>query len=190
MHRIIKIFYNPKRVFKDLDNFYEEDLDTNSNLIASIFGLVAGIYSWFANPVKICETMNVYSILACVIMVMSSAGICILLYNYIFTYLLYWLGRLLGSKGVVADTRTAIAYSLIPVIINICVLFFQQIVFDSFQFWFFNVLSLFIWTWAMVIMTIGLKILNKYGIFKAIINVLPMPVFGILLVLIKYFYKN
>ncbi|MBI9065030.1 MAG: YIP1 family protein [Marinilabiliaceae bacterium] len=192
MNIILKILHKPTLVFKQLDDFYEEDLDTNSNLIALIVGCLVGLHSCYAEFDNLKELASGFGlILVCILSVLLSAGVIVLIYNYILTYIFYLIGKALGSKGVVADTRTAIVYSLIPMTLSLVFLFIQGSLPESLTaskaiFWLTNGISLVIWLWSMTILVIGLKILNKYGVIKAIINILPLPIIGLIIILIRY----
>lgn len=195
MIRFIEILYKPLSVFKKFDNVYEEDLDSDSNLIASIFGSFVGLNTFiieFNNLNRIASGWGL--VVICVFCILLSAGIFVLVYNYVFTYILYWVGKLLGSHGGVADTRTSIVYSTVPImlslILDLIVKLIPEIQLDfKPQFWLLWSISLIAWIWTMIILVSGLKTFNKYGVFKAIINVLPLPAIGLLLFQIKQFVK-
>jgi hypothetical protein len=192
MNNIWEILYQPLTVFKRLDELYEEDLDVNSNFIVIIFGAIIGLYSCLMEYGAI-QSMatGVWFIVFIFFMTLISSGICLLLYNYVFTYLLYWFGKLLGSKGFVADTRTSIVYSIIPGLINLLLIGILTFVFDSIQLnpelqlWLLRIMSFIFWLWGMTILVKGFMILNKYGMVKAILNLLPIVAVGLLYLLMK-----
>ncbi|WP_289055950.1 YIP1 family protein [Carboxylicivirga marina] len=192
MNKVIQILYKPNYVFRQLDELYEEDLDTNSNLIASILGCLVGLYS----VVYELENLNKiisgwWLVIACLIAILASSGFCVLIYNYILTYVLYWFGKLLGSRGVISDTRTAIVYSIIPItfplILSLILKLIPETLLNSLsQYWILTISSNLIWIWTMIILAIGFKNLNKYGMFKAIINVLPIIAIGLIISAIRF----
>lgn len=195
MNKIIKILYKPVSVFNEFDNLYEEDLDTKSNLIASIYGFFVGLNIFileFDNLSKIASGWGF--VIICIFCILLSLGIFVLVYNYFFTYILYWVGRVLGSQGGVADTRIAIVYSALPIMLSIILDLIIKFIPETLigfkpQYLILWSMSLLMWIWTMIILVSGLKTFNKYGVFKAIINVLPLPAIGLLLFQIKQFVK-
>ncbi|TLX70672.1 hypothetical protein E9993_21950 [Labilibacter sediminis] len=193
MNKIFEVLYRPVQLFNYLDNLYEEELDINSNLIASIFGCLVGLNSFIMELDSFNKIVGSWGLviigIACVLV---SAGLFILIYNYFFTYILYWIGKLLGSKGIVADTRTAIVYSILPIVLSLLLILLVRLIPETIidfktQYWFVWGVSILVWIWTMIILVIGLKIFNKYGVLKAIINILPL--IGLLLMQIKHFIK-
>ncbi len=193
MNKVIQILYKPTHVFRQLDEMFEEDLDTDSNLIASIFGCLVGLYSVVYEFENLNELFSGWwLIVVCLIGILVSSGLCVLMYNYILTYILYGFGKLLGSKGVLSDTRVAIVYAIVPITFAVFISLILKLIPETFldirsQYWILIITSNLIWIWTMTILAIGFKNLNKYGMFKAIINVLPLPVIGLILTLLKYF---
>ncbi|WP_233145524.1 YIP1 family protein, partial [Labilibacter marinus] len=192
MRNILRILYNPTQVFTHLDNLYEENLNTNSNLIASVFGGLVGVYSIIAEFENIQEIVRGWPlVIASIAGILISSVLCVLFYNYVLTYILYFVGKLMGSKGLVADTRTAIVYSIIPIsfimILAVVLILIPDTLIDIIaQYWILRISTHLIWAWTMVILIIGLRILNKYGTLKAVVNILPIPLIGLIIFLIKY----
>jgi len=171
---------------------YEEDLDTNSHLIASVFGCLVGLYSVVYEFENLNEILSGWLlIVVCLIGILVSSGLCVLMYNYILTYILYGFGKLLGSKGVLSDTRTAIVYAIIPITFAVFISLILKLIPERFldiksQYWILRITSNLIWIWTMTILAIGFNNLNKYGMFKAVINVLPIPAIGLIILAIRY----
>ncbi len=160
---------------------------------ALLIGALAGLYSCFIEYGHLKEIASgVWVIVLCLFIILISSGIVMLMYNYIFTYILYWFGKLLGSNGVVADTRTVITYSLTPGIINLFILWTisyisKQTGLDTeLQLWTQRIISIVFFTWTMTIIVIGFKTLNKYGIVKAILNLFPLIAIGLFYLWIKH----
>ncbi len=193
MNKVLEVLFNPTQVFRQLDNYSEEDLDTNCNLIASIFGCFVGIYSCYAEFDNLKTLGSGFGLaMICILSILLSAGVIVLIYNYILTYVFYLLGKALGSKGELADTRTAIVYSLIPMTLSLTIFFIQSLLLDSLTsstcvFLLVKGISLAIGLWSMTILIMGLNILNKYGLIKAIINIIPLSIIGLIIILIRYF---
>ncbi len=192
MKNIFEILYRPTSVFERLDKLYEEDLDGNSNLIGVIFGAILGLHSCFIEYGVLKEiATGGWLILIFFLLTLISSVFFVLIYNYVFTYIMYWFGKLLGSKGFVADTRTSIIYSLVPGLISIFVLWTMKYVFNSvklnleIQLWTLRIISFVFWFWGMIILVKGLMTMNKYGVKNAILNLLPFVAFGLMYILIK-----
>ena len=191
MNRFFKILYKPTSVFEQLNNFYEDDLNTDSSLIISASGLLLGIYSCYIDFDSFKEiSSGIGLVLICILAVIAFNGIFLLFYNYILTYILYWIGKLLNSRGLVAEIRAAIAYSILPGIVGLGLMLIQglnaELLFDAnMQLIIVRTLSVVTIFWSMVILVIGLKIFNKYGFIKAVINVLVLPL-SVLIVYIFY----
>lgn len=192
MNKVIQILYKPSHVFRQLDEMFEEDLDTDSNLIASVFGCLVGLYSVVYEFENLKEILSGWwLIIASLIGILVSSGLVVLMYNYILTYILYGFGKLLGSKGVLSDTRIAIVYSIIPITFPVLMSLFMKLIPETFldiksQYWILRIASNLIWIWTMTILAIGFKNLNKYGMFNAVINVMPIPVIGLIILAIRY----
>ena len=192
MIKVIQILYKPTHVFRQLDEMFEEDLDTNSHLIASVFGCLVGLYSVVFEFENLNEILSGWLlIVVCLIGILVSSGLCVLMYNYILTYILYGFGKILGSKGVLSDTRTAIVYAIIPITFAVLIALILKLIPETSldiksQYWILRITSNLIWIWTMTILAIGFKNLNKYGMFKAVINVLPLPVIGLIILAIRY----
>ncbi len=193
MYNTLRVLYNPKQVFVILDNFYEEDLNTTSHLIAAVFGCLVGTYSIYAEFENLQEIVNGWLlVIICGLGIIISSAFCLFIYNYLITYLLYWIGKLLGSNGLIADTRTAVVHSIIPLVLIFILAFVLKQIPESLidtktQYWVLRISIQLIWIWTMVILVVGLNKLNKYGIVKALINVLPLPFVGLIILLLRYF---
>jgi len=158
-----------------------------------IFGAILAFYSCFMEYELLKEiATGFWFVLLCLFLIFLSTGISIIIYNYIFTYILYWFGKMIGSKGQVADTRTSIVYSLAPAVLSFFLLLIVKYISEPYlapviQFWTLRIISLIFWIWTMTILVIGFKTLNKYGIGKAILNLLPLFILGLSYLLMKYF---
>ncbi len=181
MNRVFKILYKPASVFEQLNDFYEDDLNTDSNIITSVLGFLLGIYSCYIDFESFKEiSSGIGIVLIFILAVIAFNGIFLLFYNYILTYILYWVGKLLNGRGLVAEIRAAIAYSILPGIFGLVLMLIQglnsELLFDAnTQLIIIRILSVVTIFWSMIILVIGLKIFNKYGFIKAVINVLVLP---------------
>jgi len=181
MNRVFKIFYKPASVFEQLNDFYEDDLNTDSNIITSVLGFLLGIYSCYIDFESFKEiSSGIGIVLIFILAVIAFNGIFLLFYNYILTYILYWIGKLLNGRGLVAEIRAAIAYSILPGIFGLVLMLIQglnsEFLFDAnTQLIIVRILSVVTIFWSMIILVVGLKIFNKYGFIKAVINVLVLP---------------
>jgi len=192
MNTLVNILLRPTETFEYLDDLYEEDLNINSTLITSAYGFLVGISVCLLEYSHLKEMASGLGlVIICAIGGVATFAISVLIYNYLLTSILYGFGRLLGGKGIVADTRTAIVYSLIPTAINLISLLIPKLVsvtfLDSyFYYWVMRILFFIFWVWSMTILVKGLKTFNKYGTVRAIINILPLVLIGISLSLIEY----
>ena len=181
MNRVFKILYKPASVFEQLNDFYEDDLNADSNIITSVLGFLLGIYSCYIDFESFKEiSSGIGIVLICILAVIAFNGIFLLFYNYILTYILYWIGKLLNSRGLVAEIRAAIAYSILPGIFGLVLMLIQglnsEFLFDAnTQLIIVRILSVVTIFWSMIILVVGLKIFNKYGFIKAVVNVLVLP---------------
>ncbi len=191
MNRVFKILYKPASVFEQLNDFYEDDLNTDSNIITSVLGFLLGIYSCYIDFESFKEiSSGIGIVLICILAVIAFNGIFLLFYNYILTYILYWIGKLLNGRGLVAEIRAAIAYSILPGIFGLVLMLIQglnsELLFDANkQLIIVRILSVVTIFWSMIILVVGLKIFNKYGFIKAVVNVLVLPL-SALIVYILY----
>ena len=181
MNRVFKILYKPASVFEQLNDFYEDDLNTDSNIITSVLGFLLGIYSCYIDFESFKEiSSGIGIVLIFILAVIAFNGIFLLFYNYILTYILYWIGKLLNGRGLVAEIRAAIAYSILPGIFGLVLMLIQglnsELLFDANkQLIIVRILSVVTIFWSMIILVVGLKIFNKYGFIKAVVNVLVLP---------------
>jgi hypothetical protein len=185
MVAILKILFKTKDTYDYLDNQYEDELDTNCNLIFGIFGAISGFESFYRDLNHIKDfTGNGGLITLCILSAALGAGFGLLIGRYLLTYTLYGLGRLIKGIGEVIDIRVVSAYSMIPTILKLPIVLylglsgkFNNVV--GLEYWVINGFYFLIWIWTLKIMTQGLMRFHKFGIGKALITISPLLIIGL-----------
>lgn len=184
MVAILKILFSTKDTFDYLDDQYEDELDTNCNLIFMILGTISGFESFYRDLDHIKDfTGNGGVIILWVLSAALGAGIGLLVGRYLLTYTLYGLGKLVKGIGEIVDIRVVAAYSMIPAIFKLPVVIYLGLS-DKFhgivgiEYWVINTFYFLIWIWTLKIMIQGIMRYNRFGIGKALITISPFLILG------------
>ena len=194
MIAVLRILYNAKVTYEYLDNKYEDELNSNCNIIFLIVGALAGLAVPELRPGETPEMFGEKGIiLYTIISIAFSAIISLLLGRYLTTYVLYGLSKLLSGKGEVIDMRVVAAYSLIPRLLQIPLILYlgfseTTIETSSLFYWIVSGFYIFTWIWMLKIMVQGLIYFNKYQTWKAVIAILPTLMIGLITNYYNYFY--
>lgn len=184
MIAILKVLYKTKDTFNYLDNLYEDELDTNCNLIFMILGAISGFVSFYPDLDHIMDFAgNPGIVILWILSVAFGAGLGLLTGRYLLTYTLYGIGKILKGSGEVIDIRVVSAYSMIPSILKLPVILYFGLS-DKFirivglDYWVINGFYFFIWIWILKIMIQGLMRFHKFGFGKALITISPILILG------------
>ncbi len=190
----LKILFNTKATYEYLDNKYEDNLNSNCNLIFLIVGGLSGLAAPELRPGETPEMFGERGlILFTIISIAFGAILGLLLGRYLITYVLYGIGKLLKGKGVVIDFRVVVAYSMIPRLLQIPLIIYLGIsdnFIESNSTIYWSIASFYIltWIWMLKIMIQGLLYFNRYQIWKSIVNVSPTLIIG--LITYYFYYLN
>lgn len=190
MNQLVLILHKPGLVFNQLKDDKRSVLNHKSSLIATFIGLMLGVYRIVADYDFVMEqSVWIMKIVYVVAGILIAAGLWVLYYEFIVAYILFGFGKLLGNKKGIAETRAAVNFALIPVvfvaIIGIGIELIPESLLDTANgHMFFKTTTSLIGVWALFIRVIGFKILNEYGIVKAIINALPITLTLLLIAII------
>ncbi len=187
----IKILYRTRKTFDYLDDQYEDDLETNCTFIFGLLGAISGLNSFFKEKAQLLEHMDSrFMILFLIIAIAFGAVFGVLIGRYVTTYVLYGMSKLLKSLPAVIDIRVVAAYSIMPTILYLpAILFFGIQGWDMIPteyYWVFDVVSILIWIWVLKIMTQGIMKFSKLDLFKALINISPIILIGIVRIIVKF----
>ena len=181
---IFKILYKTKDTFDYLDNKYEDELETNCNLIFIILGAISGFESFYLDLDYIKNfTGNGEIIILWILSTALGAGFGVLIGRYLLTYTLYGIGRLIKGIGEVVDIRAVVAYSMIPLVFKLPAILYLGLS-DKFNgivgidYWVINVFYFLIWIWTLKIMIQGVMRFHKFGFGKTLITISPLLIIG------------
>jgi hypothetical protein len=187
----INILFQTRKTYDYLDEQYEDDLESNCTLIFGLLGAISGLNSFFKEKAQLLEHMDSrFMILFLIIAIAFGAVFGVLIGRYVTTYVLYGMGKLLKSSLAVIDIRVVAAYSIMPTILYLpAILFFGIKGWDMIPtgyYWIFDLISVLIWIWVLKIMTQGIMKFSKVGLIKALINISPIILIGIVRIIVKF----
>jgi len=180
MISVLKVLYKTNDAFDDLDKRYEDELDRNSFFIFVIFGAISGVVSFFRDMDFFKElTGNGGLVLLWIVSGILGAGLFILIGRYLFTYVIYGIGRILKGPGKVIDIRTVVAYSMIPLIFEFLMdlllgLSERFFTVNGIEIWIENVFSFLVRIWILKIMLQGGMRFNNFRFGKALLAISPI----------------
>ncbi|WP_282016593.1 YIP1 family protein [Marinifilum flexuosum] len=180
MNTFLNILFKTSDTFDYLDDQFEDQLETNANLLFMLAGAVSGIDSFF----KDYHHFQEYPLLIVFLgFVLATAGLGLLMGRYLSTYILYGIGKLLNGKGKIIDIRTVAAYSVVPIFMKFPVVLYLGITGDllspkGYLYWIISLYYLIIWLWTLKIMIQGVMRFNGFGFIKGVINVSPYLILG------------
>ncbi|RKD94092.1 YIP1 family protein [Marinifilum flexuosum] len=180
MNTFLNILFKTSDTFDYLDDQFEDQLETNANLLFMLAGAVSGIDSFF----KDYHHFQEYPLLIVFLgFVLATAGIGLLMGRYLSTYILYGIGKLLNGKGKIIDMRVVVAYSVVPIFMKFPVVLYLGITGDllspkGYLYWIISLYYLIIWLWTLKIMIQGVMRFNGFGFIKGVINVSPYLILG------------
>lgn len=194
MLAVVKILFNTKVTFELLENKYEDELNSNCNLLFLIVGALTGLTLPELRPGESPEMLDT-KIMAIYTLISIAFGaiICLLVGRYLTTYVLYWISKLLSGKGEVTDMRVVAAYSLTPRLLQVPLIIyyrFSDISNEAIRllYWIVTGFFIFTWIWRLHILTQGLIYFNKNDTWKAIVAILPILIIGLITNYFFYIY--
>ncbi len=185
MNSIIQILYRTNKTFEYIDNQYEDDLDAKTTLIFIVFGLVVAAESYFK------DNLADLGLKWIILIFLFAAGVGLILGKYVFSNLIFWIGKILKGKSKLIDIKAVIAYSLIPRIIELPIILYLGLSgkygeLIGFELYVINGIYIILSILAFKILLQGLVKFNDYGFGKAIINLSPFILIGLTLILIMF----
>ncbi len=180
MRPLIDIFFKTKETFCYLDQQFEDDQEIKVNQMFITVGLVLGLQNLFD---KFIINHGVFYMLFALLF---SGGFLFIVGRYISSYIMYGISRMLKGEAEILDIRVVVAYSQVPSLLLLPVILYLGIsrLFDSV-----NIVTsiivviygVFIWVLKIRISLIGLKYFNNYSTMKALINLTPTIIAGVLI---------
>lgn len=180
MNTFVNILFKTSDTFDYLDDQFEEELETNANLLFMMGGAVSGIDSFFKDYHHFQEYPLIIVFLG---FVLATAGLGLLMGRYLSTYILYGIGKLLNGKGKIVDIRVVAAYSAVPIFMKLPIVLYLGITGvvlnpEDHLYWIISSYYLIIWLWTLKIMLQGVMKFNGFGFIKGVINVSPYLILG------------
>lgn len=181
----LNILFQTRKTFDYLDDQFEDDLETNCTFIFGLLGAIGGLNSFFKERAHFIDFSDSrFLILFLIAAIAFGAVFGVLIGKYLQTYVLFGVGRLLKGSAEVIDIRVVAAYSLIPGILRLPVIIYlgttDNASLSSEFFLIINILTYIIWIWTLKIMLQGIMRFNKFGILKALINISPILIPGLI----------
>lgn len=169
MNTFISVFFNTNKAFDYLSNQKEVDVDLKITIIYIVFGLSVATESFFK------DRLEDFGLLTLAFIFVFSAGLALILSKYLVSYLLFWIGKFLKGKSQVFEIKTVVAYSLIPILLKLPLIFFlgltgRYIQLEETNFFILKCLEIIILAFSLKILLTGLIKFNGYGLLKAILN--------------------
>jgi len=190
-----KIWTEPRRVFRFID-------DTRYEKYFYLLMLFAGIASAFerASSKNMGDGSSLFSIVFGCVIIGGALG---WISYYIYAALLSWSGKWLNGVGNTSSIFRMTAYAMIPSILGLFFLFLQIAVYDvdyftdfagyleksmfaNIVFWISFVIQMLLSLVTLVFMVIGLSVVQKFSVGKAILNLI-LPVLIIILAILLVF---
>lgn len=180
MNTFFNILFKTSDTFDYLDDQFEDQLETNVNLLFVLGGGVAGIDSFFKDYHHFQEYPMIIVFLG---FVLATAGLGLLMGRYLSTYILYGIGKLLNGKGKIIDLRIVAAYAVVPTFLKLPVILYLGITGmvlspEGHLYWIISLYYLIIWLWTLKIMIQGVMKFNGFGFIKGVLNVSPYLILG------------
>lgn len=178
MNTFIEILYKTRKTFDVLDEQYEDDLDIRITIIFTIYGMVLATESFFK------ERLGDFGLIGAMLSFTVITGLGLIIGKFVFSYSLYWIGRLLKGNSKIIDIQTVVAYSLLPRILELPVILYLGSTdklgkIHGVEFYLFTVIYLIISMLTIKILIQGLARYNGYGFWKAIVNICPFILIGL-----------
>jgi len=163
-------------------------VDLKITIIYIVFGLSVATESLFKGRL---EDFG-FLILVLAFIFVFSVGLALILSKYLISYLLFGIGKLLKGKSQIFEIKTVVAYSLIPGLLKLPLIFFlgltgRYIQLEETAFFILKSLEIIILAFSLKILVTGLIKFNGYGLFKAILNISPLIILSLLIILNIFF---
>jgi len=190
-----KVCTSPKQAFQFIDNY---KYNKHVILLLILSGIVKALDK--AETKSMGDNISIWGIIGFSLIIGLIFG---LLLNYIYAFLASKTGEYLNGKASTDSILRVLAYSLIPAIISLFVYFvrilfygnsiFQStLLYSSDEFlnniisYIFIFIDLFLMVWSLILLVIGVSIVQKFSIGKAIVNIVLPAILIVLIFLIFY----
>lgn len=176
MNTLVTILTKPNLTFEYLEKKYEDVTNPDYDVIFMMFGALSGLISFLKDHESFIP-FNIHPAISGLFAVLLVAGFSFVMYNYIIAPITYWLGKVLKGQADMNQVRMVIAYSLIPAFLRIPYEIYYNLInnraVDVNEYWIIAGVSILISIWIFKIEIQGLMFFNRFGLFKAVINILP-----------------
>ncbi|TDO70484.1 Yip1-like protein [Flavobacterium chryseum] len=192
---LTKVFTSPKEAFIFINDYkYSKHV--------TLFLILSGITKSFDKAISknMGDNLPLWSVITYGILIGITFG---WLLNSLYAFSISWTGKWFNGK---ADTRSilrVIAYALLPSFISLFFLFIQILIygnsifqssyeylytglFDTTLYWFFYLIDLALIIWSCMLLVIGISVVQKFSIGKAILNLI-LPVLVLALIVFTLF---
>ncbi len=190
-----KVCTSPKQAFQFIDNY---KYNKHVILLLVLSGIVKALDK--AETKSMGDNIPIWGIIGFSLFIGLLFG---WLLNYIYAFLVSKTGEYLNRKASTESILRVLAYSLIPAIISLFVYFvrilfygnsiFQStLLYSSDEFlnniisYIFIFIDLFLMVWSLILLIIGVSIVQKFSIGKAIVNIVLPAILIVLIFLIIY----
>ena len=192
---ISKIFFSPKEAFTFIVNYKYEKYVT---LLLILSGIVKAFDKAISKNMG--DHLPLWGVISCSILIGITFGWIV---NFIYAAAISWTGKWLNGKGNTKSILNVLSYALLPSIFSLFLIILQILIYgntifqSSYEYLFFNLSdNLIHWTfyffdlvliiWSVILLVIGLSVVQKISIVKAILNLI-LPAFLIVLMAFSAF---
>jgi hypothetical protein len=195
MHTLVSILTKPKQTFEFLERKYEDVTNPDYDVIFMAIGAISGLIS-FLEDYQAFIDLTLHPVISGFFAVLLGAGFAYVLCKYVIAPMVYWLGKALHGQADIEQIRIVVAYSLVPLFIrfplDLYYSYFNNRAITITEYWISAGVSILIYIWMMKIEIQGIIYFNRFGLFKAIINILPFLILhvGIMYLIMEVTLKN
>ena len=193
MKSIFTIWTKTRQTFQLIEM---RDENENDFMIHILFFLTP-MYAGFSNSYDINKLLrvdvNYYFVL--IISLLISGFLGLFVYKYVFSYIIWGVGKIFQGKATINEIRLALAYSFIPnlilLLIGLILIIIAIIIDNTGLIGYQHPITLYVlWIFTIRILVIGLAHFNKYSYGYAILTiVIPIGIMQGLLYGLKYFMQ-
>lgn len=192
---LTKVFTSPREAFIFINDY-------KYNKHVTLFLILLGIINSFDKAISknMGDNLSLSSVIIYAILIGIIFG---WLINFIYAFSISWTGKWLNGKGDTQSILRVIAYAFLPLFISLFFLFVQILIygnsifqsnyeylyiglFDTILYWTFYIIDFVLVIWSSILLIIGVSIVQKFSIGKAILNLI-LPILMLALIAFSLF---
>ncbi|MEO7978547.1 YIP1 family protein [Flavobacterium sp.] len=192
---LTKIWFSPKEVFKFIANY---KYDKHVTLILILSGIVKAFDKAISKNMG--DHLPLWGVICCSLLIGITFG---WFFNILYAAAISRTGKWFGGKSNTKSILNVLAYAILPSILSLFITILQisiygNAVFQSNQFdlysnvsdnviyWTFYSIDLILLIWSVILLVIGISVIQRISIGKAILNII-LPGFLLVLILLTIF---